>query len=156
MADAAPKRTRSRASVVTADRATVAQRVVDFYTKDVQDRSFDIDARLQRYAKFRMWREGKTWPWTRRLENQPGDKFHYPALTQGRDGTIHAVYSYFVKGGKSKAADDMSTEEEDGPENDANRAAGEQLRNKDAGIGKHGSTPDPLDGKPATGKGLNK
>ena len=45
--------------------------------------------------------EGKTWPWTRRLENQPGDQFHYPAVTQGRDGTIHAVYSYFVKGGKS-------------------------------------------------------
>ncbi len=60
----------------------------------------------------------------------------------------------FVKGGKRKAAVDMSTEEPDGPENDANRAAGEQLRNKDAGIdkeiGKHGTTPDPLDGKPSS------
>ena len=45
--------------------------------------------------------EGKTWPWTRRLENQPGGQFHYPAIIQSRDGTIHTVYSYFVKDGKS-------------------------------------------------------
>ncbi len=45
--------------------------------------------------------EGKTWPWTQRLENQPGGRFHYPAIIQGTDGTIHTVYSYFVKAGKS-------------------------------------------------------
>jgi len=45
--------------------------------------------------------EGKTWPWSRHLENQPGDKFHYPAIIQSRDRMIHAVYSYFVKDGKS-------------------------------------------------------
>lgn len=45
--------------------------------------------------------EGRTWRWTRRLEQQPGDKFHYPAIIQARNGTIHAVYSYFVAGGKS-------------------------------------------------------
>ena len=45
--------------------------------------------------------EGKTWLWSRHLENQPGDKFHYPAIIQSRDGMIHAVYSYFVKDGKS-------------------------------------------------------
>ena len=45
--------------------------------------------------------EGKTWKWTRHLEKQDQGSYHYPAVIQGRDGTIHAVYSYFVDGGKS-------------------------------------------------------
>jgi predicted neuraminidase len=45
--------------------------------------------------------EGKTWKWTRHLEDHGGDSFHYPAIIQGRDGTLHVVYSYFVAGGKS-------------------------------------------------------
>lgn len=45
--------------------------------------------------------EGKSWKWTRHLEDEPTGSFHYPAIIQGRDGTLHAVYSYFVDGGKS-------------------------------------------------------
>ena len=60
---AEPKRTRARASAVTADRQIVANRVIDFYTKDVEDRSYDMQARLQRTAKLRMWSEPKDWPW---------------------------------------------------------------------------------------------
>ncbi len=45
--------------------------------------------------------EGKTWPYVRHLEKQPKGSFHYPAIIQGKDGTIHAIYSYFVEGGKS-------------------------------------------------------
>jgi hypothetical protein len=45
--------------------------------------------------------EGRTWGTTRRLEEQEGCQFHYPAVTQGADGMIHCVYSYFVPGGKS-------------------------------------------------------
>jgi predicted neuraminidase len=45
--------------------------------------------------------EGKTWKWTRHLEDQPSGSFHYPAIIQGRDRTLHAIYSYFVEGGKS-------------------------------------------------------
>lgn len=45
--------------------------------------------------------EGKSWKVTRRLEDTPGSSFHYPAIIQGKDGTIHAIYSYFVPGGKS-------------------------------------------------------
>ena len=45
--------------------------------------------------------EGKTWKWQRHLEQQPKGSFHYPCVIQGRDGTIHVVYSYFVKDGKS-------------------------------------------------------
>jgi predicted neuraminidase len=45
--------------------------------------------------------EGKTWKWTRHLEKHQQGSYHYPSVVQGRDGTIHAVYSYFVAGGKS-------------------------------------------------------
>lgn len=45
--------------------------------------------------------EGKTWPYTRHLEKHEQGSYHYPAIIQGADGMIHAVYSYFVKGGKS-------------------------------------------------------
>jgi hypothetical protein len=45
--------------------------------------------------------EGKTWKWRRHLEKHPQGSYHYPSVIQGRDGTIHAVYSYFVAGGKS-------------------------------------------------------
>ncbi len=45
--------------------------------------------------------EGHSWKWTRHLEREPTGSFHYPAIIQGADGTIHAVYSYFVEAGKS-------------------------------------------------------
>jgi predicted neuraminidase len=45
--------------------------------------------------------EGRTWPHTRHLENHDSGSFHYPAVIQSRDGTVHTVYSYFVEGGKS-------------------------------------------------------
>jgi predicted neuraminidase len=45
--------------------------------------------------------EGKTWKWTRHLEKADAGSFHYPAVIQAKDGTIHVVYSYFVKDGKS-------------------------------------------------------
>jgi predicted neuraminidase len=45
--------------------------------------------------------EGKTWKWQRHLEHEPTGSYHYPCVIQGRNGTIHVVYSYFVKDGKS-------------------------------------------------------
>ncbi|MBM3999402.1 MAG: neuraminidase (sialidase)-like protein [Planctomycetes bacterium] len=45
--------------------------------------------------------EGLTWKWTRHLERAANGSFHYPAVIQAKDGTIHVVYSYFVEGGKS-------------------------------------------------------
>jgi predicted neuraminidase len=45
--------------------------------------------------------EGRTWKWTRHLEKHESGSYHYPAIIQGQEGTIHAVYSYFVEGGKS-------------------------------------------------------
>jgi predicted neuraminidase len=44
--------------------------------------------------------EGKTWKWKRYLENdrrgEGAGSFHYPSIVQGRDGTLHATYSYFL------------------------------------------------------------
>ncbi len=42
---------------------------------------------------------GKTWPITRHLEMEKpgGGSFHYPSITQGADGMLHATYSIFVK-----------------------------------------------------------
>jgi predicted neuraminidase len=41
--------------------------------------------------------EGRTWKWTRHLEKHESGAYHYPCVTQGSDGTIHLVYSYFVQ-----------------------------------------------------------
>ncbi len=42
--------------------------------------------------------EGKTWKWTRHLEQrQPGQgSFHYPSIIEGSDGNFHVTYSYFI------------------------------------------------------------
>lgn len=45
--------------------------------------------------------EGETWKWTRHLENQESGSYHYPAIIQGKDCTLIAIYSYFVEDGKS-------------------------------------------------------
>lgn len=45
--------------------------------------------------------EGKAWKHGRYLENESSGSYHYPAIIQTRDGLVHAVYSYFVEGGKS-------------------------------------------------------
>jgi arylsulfatase A len=45
--------------------------------------------------------EGKTWKWTRHLEKRETGSYHYPAVIQSKDGSIHAIYSYFVQDGKS-------------------------------------------------------
>jgi hypothetical protein len=45
--------------------------------------------------------EGKTWPKTRHLERHAEGSYHYPAIIEGKGGLVHAVYSYFVDGGKS-------------------------------------------------------
>jgi predicted neuraminidase len=45
--------------------------------------------------------EGRSWKWMRHLERHESGAYHYPAVIQGADGTIHAIYSYFVANGKS-------------------------------------------------------
>jgi predicted neuraminidase len=45
--------------------------------------------------------EGKSWRHGQYLEDQQSGSYHYPAIIQTKDGLVHAVYSYFVEGGKS-------------------------------------------------------
>jgi predicted neuraminidase len=45
--------------------------------------------------------EGKTWKWKRMLEDEPKGSYHYPAIIQGKDGLLHAVYSYDDESGES-------------------------------------------------------
>lgn len=59
----APKRTRNRIERLRIDKKVIADRVIRFYDRDQEDRVEDMEARLQRIAKFRMWTEGKDWPW---------------------------------------------------------------------------------------------
>jgi predicted neuraminidase len=42
--------------------------------------------------------EGRTWKYTRHLEHHATGAYQDPCLIQGRDLTLHAVYSYFVPG----------------------------------------------------------
>jgi predicted neuraminidase len=45
--------------------------------------------------------EGKSWKWSRSLEDHASGQYHYPVIIQGRDGKLHVVYSYFVEAGKT-------------------------------------------------------
>jgi predicted neuraminidase len=45
--------------------------------------------------------EGKSWKWSRSLEDHSSGQFHYPVIIQGRDQSLHVVYSYFVEAGKT-------------------------------------------------------
>ena len=53
--------------------------------------------------------EGKTWSWNRHLEldlsTEGAGSFHYPSIIQGRDGTLHASYSYHLNKGQGKDAE---------------------------------------------------
>lgn len=40
---------------------------------------------------------GKTWKWTRHLEDKPGGRFDYPSIIQAQDGTLDVTYSYYTK-----------------------------------------------------------
>jgi predicted neuraminidase len=40
--------------------------------------------------------EGRSWKWTRHLEKHATGRYHYPAVIQGKDGTLHAIYSCFI------------------------------------------------------------
>ncbi len=43
--------------------------------------------------------EGKTWKWTRHLEQREAGSgnFHYPSIIEGSDGNFHVTYSYFIE-----------------------------------------------------------
>lgn len=58
------KRTRKRRTALDVDeRQEIVQRVLDMVAKETANRAEDREMRLQRYAKFRQWTEGKDLPW---------------------------------------------------------------------------------------------
>ncbi len=60
------RRTRPRKQAFKLDgdrRKEIVDRVKDFRDADMTARSGDVEKRIQRYAKYRMWTEGKDWPW---------------------------------------------------------------------------------------------
>ncbi len=40
---------------------------------------------------------GKTWKWTRQLEDEPNGRFDYPSVIQAQDGMLNVTYSYHLK-----------------------------------------------------------
>ncbi len=60
---AEPKRRRTRGREFKIDKQEIVDRVLHFFDKDDSDRGYEKEARIQRYAKYRMWVEGKDWPW---------------------------------------------------------------------------------------------
>lgn len=59
----APKRTRRRSESLEIDKQKLAARVRQFYDNDIANRSSETEQRAQRYAKYRMWTEGRNFPW---------------------------------------------------------------------------------------------
>jgi len=58
------RRERFRRSTMDGDkRQAIVDRVLKFAKDDVDSRADDRERRLQRYAKYRMWTEGKDYPW---------------------------------------------------------------------------------------------
>ena len=43
--------------------------------------------------------EGRTWKWTRHLEQREAGqgRFHYPSIIEGSDGNFHVTYSYHIE-----------------------------------------------------------
>lgn len=58
-----PSRSRPRVEGWRIQPAEIAKRVADMWTEDVSARTLDTEQRLQRWAKYRGWTEGKDWPW---------------------------------------------------------------------------------------------
>ncbi len=59
----AHRRERPRRKSFKFDNTEIVKRVLKFYKDDDTARSVEKEVRIQRYAKFRMWTEGKDWPW---------------------------------------------------------------------------------------------
>jgi len=58
------KRFRRRSSRFSAQkRQDIVKRVLEFYDRDLIHNNIDREMRLQREAKLRLWRSGRSWPW---------------------------------------------------------------------------------------------
>lgn len=67
------RRRRSKGFLSPEKRQDAVNRVIKFYDNDLADTSVERELRLQRYAKYRMWREGKDWPWENSADTSVSD-----------------------------------------------------------------------------------
>ncbi|HDY66086.1 MAG TPA: hypothetical protein ENH84_07650, partial [Phycisphaerae bacterium] len=63
MPDSPRERKRRSPRIDKEEKAKLVERVLRFYEHDMAARNDDIEDRVQRIAKFRMWTEGKNFPW---------------------------------------------------------------------------------------------
>ena len=91
-------------------RTRIAKRVIDFYANDLSKGGVDRELRLQRIAKFRMWTEGKTWPFDNASDIALPDMMEKSLRVQD---TLHnAVMSQMpVVGAKADDEEDASKED---------------------------------------------
>lgn len=81
-----------RRTLDEAARSSLVQRALDFYEQDTSDRGLEMDARAQRYAKFRQWRDDTaTSPWEGASDVQLGDLMR--ASLRMQDTLYNAVIS---------------------------------------------------------------
>ena len=109
----AERRTRPRKEAFSLDadrRKKIVSRVKDFRDADMTARQDDIDKRIQRYAKYRMWTEGKDWPWPNSSDAAVPDMMTHSLRMQD---TLHnAVMSRRpVVGAKATLEHDIGKEE---------------------------------------------
>ena len=57
------KTRRKRRRTLNVVKKDIVDRVLNFFDVEDTARGFEKEARIQRYAKYRMWTEGKDWPW---------------------------------------------------------------------------------------------
>lgn len=57
------RRTRFRRRSLRIDKKKIVARVIEFYDRDRIHNEDDRELRLQREAKLRLWRSGRSWPW---------------------------------------------------------------------------------------------
>lgn len=70
------RRERTRVQSLPVDKQDIANRVIDFFNEDDNNRAAQRDLRLQRYAKFRGWTEGSDgFPW------EDSSDIAYPDIT---------------------------------------------------------------------------
>ncbi len=66
----------------------------------------DVEEGRHSLAVYLSTDEGKTWPYKRHIElderGKDGNRYHYPAVIQGKDGMLHVCYSYFKRGENRK------------------------------------------------------
>lgn len=108
------RRTRKRLESLKIDHAKIVERIKSFYDTDTQNRVDEMNARLQRYAKYRMWTEGKSWPWENSADVGLPDLMQHSLRVQD---TLHNAVMAIRPAVVSKAVNRGNMEKQDTVDN---------------------------------------